>query len=141
MAHTYNRFGWYDGDGEGARSTPVAPSNFSTSETPGNLRSNWTGHAWVELPYVPRVFVPVEPVPESVTMLQAQLELIEAGHYDTVETYFATRGNAKADKIAKVMWAKAGTVERNHELTATLQAVLALTDEQTDDLFRNASKR
>lgn len=60
--YEFDLFGWYTGPGTGKRSTPIAPLNLSTADTPGALRANFTGHVWVDLPYV----VPVldNPLPE-----------------------------------------------------------------------------
>lgn len=51
--YLYDDWGWYSGTtvGTPARSTEVAPVNFSVSTVEGALRSNWTGHAWIELAY------------------------------------------------------------------------------------------
>lgn len=53
MTYTYDFYGWYCGNGDTERSTNIAPSNLSTSQNVGDLRSNWTGHVWVEIPYIP----------------------------------------------------------------------------------------
>ena len=51
MAYLFDHFGWYTGEGEGRRSTSVSPTNTSTTTNPGELRSNWTGREWAEVPY------------------------------------------------------------------------------------------
>lgn len=60
MNFEFDLYGWYTGqsDEPGLRTTAVAPENTSTAETEGEPRANWTGVAWVELPYE----VPPEPV-------------------------------------------------------------------------------
>lgn len=51
MRYLFNSYGWYAGEGEGRRSTDVAPPIFSTTTVPGEDRANWTGNAWVVLPF------------------------------------------------------------------------------------------
>ncbi len=59
MNFEFDLFGWYVGTSEepGLRTTTEAPANTSTSETEGELRANWNGAVWVDVPYQP----PVEP--------------------------------------------------------------------------------
>lgn len=54
MAHGFNMFGWYIGEvpNVAARSVGTPPENTSIHENPGEMRSNWTGSKWVELPYL-----------------------------------------------------------------------------------------
>ena len=52
MGYLYDLHGWFIGEGDGPRATDTAPANISTSDTPGALRANWTGHAWRDLAYV-----------------------------------------------------------------------------------------
>ena len=52
MAYLYDLFGWYAGEGEGARSTNSVPPTTSQTTTPGATRANWTGLEWIELPYI-----------------------------------------------------------------------------------------
>ncbi|PIF39770.1 hypothetical protein CLV01_1382 [Delftia sp. 60] len=62
MNYEFNLWGWYAGMSTtpGARTTTLPPDNMQTHETAGRPRSNFTGLAWVELPYE----APPEPVPE-----------------------------------------------------------------------------
>ena len=62
MNYEFDLRGWYAGmtTTPGARTTTLPPDNMQTHETPGRPRSNFTGLAWVELPYE----APPEPVPE-----------------------------------------------------------------------------
>lgn len=34
------------------RSTEIEPSNLSVTEVPGEIRSNWTGYSWIEIPFI-----------------------------------------------------------------------------------------
>lgn len=55
--YLFDDYGWYSGSGTGKRSTTVEPANKSETETPGELRSNWTGREWFNVPYVAPDFV------------------------------------------------------------------------------------
>lgn len=52
MSYSYDMYGWYCGNGVGSRTTDIAPINLTITATSGELRSNWTGHTWVDIPYV-----------------------------------------------------------------------------------------
>jgi hypothetical protein len=53
MSYGYDLFGWYVGVTDGARrSTDIEPENKTLSAEPGAMRANWTGHKWVDMPYV-----------------------------------------------------------------------------------------
>lgn len=52
MGYLFNNYGWFSGEGTGNRSTDLEPVNLSLTETPGELRSNWTGYLWANIPYV-----------------------------------------------------------------------------------------
>lgn len=53
MWYHYDIYGWYIGLGpQIERSTDIAPDNLDISDIPTNLRANWTGLEWVNLPYV-----------------------------------------------------------------------------------------
>lgn len=57
MIYYFDNYGWYTSEHLEGRSTEVVPTNLSETTTPGELRSNFTGYVWVELPY----YEPVEP--------------------------------------------------------------------------------
>ena len=61
---TYDHYGWYAADQFPTRAASVAPVNISLNESPGELRANWTGYEWVELPYM----APVESEPPLPTL-------------------------------------------------------------------------
>ena len=61
----FDLYGWYTSTPIAGRATDIAPDNTSETTTPGELRANYTGYVWVDLPYVvPVPSVPVEPVVE-----------------------------------------------------------------------------
>ena len=76
------------------------------------------------------------PVPQQVTMRQARLALLSAGLLDDVEMVIAAAGRA-----AQLEWEYAAVVERSNLAVAIAQQQQGMTDEQIDDLFREAAKR
>ena len=75
-------------------------------------------------------------VPQQVTMRQARLELLSRGLLDDVEAMIAAAGRA-----AQIEWEYASTVDRDNPVIAVVQQQQGMTDEQIDDLFREAAKR
>ena len=75
------------------------------------------------------------PVPQQVTMRQARLALLNAGLLDDVEVVIATAG-----KEAQLEWEYASVAERSNPVIAIVQQQQGVTDEQIDDLFREAAK-
>lgn len=71
-----------------------------------------------------------ESVPAMVTMRQCELALIESGLLSQIETFIATQSD-----VFKTYWKRSTTVNRNHALVAAVQAELAKTDDEMDDLF------
>jgi hypothetical protein len=59
MYHKYDFAGWYTGatDQQIERSTPLAPANLIVTEVVGEMRANWTGYEWINLPYAAPVDV------------------------------------------------------------------------------------
>lgn len=75
------------------------------------------------------------PVPQQVTMRQARLVMLSAGLLDDVEMVITAAGRA-----AQLEWEYASVVDRNGPIVAAVQQGESLTDEQIDDLFREAAK-
>lgn len=75
------------------------------------------------------------PVPQQVTMRQARLALLNAGLLDDVEVVIAAAG-----REAQLEWEYASVVERSNPVIAIVQQQQGVTDEQIDDLFREAAK-
>ena len=75
-------------------------------------------------------------VPQQVTMRQARLELLSRGLLDDVDAVIAVAGRA-----AQIEWEYASTVDRDNPVIAAVQQQQGMTDEQIDDLFREAAKR
>lgn len=77
----------------------------------------------------------VVPVPTVVTMSQAQLALLAAGHLDSIEAAVA-----QMPREAQILWRKANTVVRGDALLVELAALLGLTELDIDALFIAAAK-
>ena len=86
-------------------------------------------------PALPVYVAFVEPVPSVVTMAQAQLALLAAGHLDAVEAAVA-----QMSREAQILWRKANTVVRDDPLLIELAALLGLTEADVDALFVAGSK-
>lgn len=78
---------------------------------------------------------PPEPVPTTVSMRQARLQLLATNDLTTVDAAVSNMGQA-----AQIEWEYAATVERSNPLVAGIQALLQWTDEQLDTYFREAAK-
>ena len=119
-----------DRDDEAA--TWVAVKDESTVNRFGLTAADFPDAVPPELP----VYVAfVEPVPTVVTMAQAQLALLAAGHLDAVEA--AVEGMPRE---AQILWRKANTVVRGDPLLIELAALLGLSETDVDALFVAGSK-
>ena len=129
--NTYNLYGWYAADQFPTRAASVAPVNISLNESPGELRANWTGYEWVELPYAaPVITEPVILVPQVVSRAQFILALLQIGLLDEVEAAIEA-----ADRAAQINYNERLEFERGFPLIATMAAVLGKTDAEVDALF------
>ncbi len=73
-------------------------------------------------------------VPQTVTMRQARLALLAAGHLATANAAIAAMPGTEGD-AARIEWEYAHEVRRDAALVAGMGTVLGLTDEQLDALF------
>ena len=128
--HTYNLYGWYAADQFPARVATV-PNNLSLTETVGEMRANWTGYEWVDLPYAaPVITEPVILVPQVVSRAQFILALLQIDLLDEVEAAIAA-----ADRATQINYEERLEFERSFPLIATMAAVLGKTDAEVDALF------
>ena len=74
-------------------------------------------------------------VPQTITPLQAKLQLLEIGLLDDVEAMVS------ADKKVQLYWEYASVIERDNEILLMMTAQLGLTEDMLDELFINASKK
>ena len=72
--------------------------------------------------------------PQSITMRQTRLQLLEDGLLDEVELLVSS------DKKSQIEWEYASSVERQSPLIELIGVQLKLTDEQLDTMFIKASK-
>jgi len=94
------------------------------------------GHIFIEYD---NGFVTIEPepvviIPNSVTKLQAKLQLLEIGLLDEVEALI------EQDRKAKLYWTDSQNFLRTDEILLGMATALGLNDAQLDDLFVKASK-
>lgn len=86
---------------------------------------------WINAGNVPcTVDYPMPPVPQEVSMRQAQQALLREGMLDTVEQVVA-----QADRSIQIDWYKGQTVRRDWPALAVVQSLLGMTDRQIDELF------
>lgn len=74
------------------------------------------------------------PVPQSVTMRQARLALLQAGKLSAVDAAIAGMVGVEGD-AARIEWEFSSEVKRNQPLVLALAPVLGMTSEQIDQLF------
>ena len=77
---------------------------------------------------------PEPQAPRAVTMRQARLALLQAGHLGAVQAAMESAGEA-----AKIEWEYAGTVERESPIVAAMGQALGLDDGALDALFTAAA--
>lgn len=77
---------------------------------------------------------PVVIIPNSITPLQAKLQLLDEELLDEVEVM------VKLDRKIELYWANAQNFYRNDEILLGMATALGLSDAQLDDLFIKASK-
>jgi hypothetical protein len=77
-------------------------------------------------------------VPQSVTMRQARLALLQAGLLSNVTSAINALPSPQKE-AASIEWEYSQTVERNRGFVLLLGAALGLTETQLDDLFILAS--
>jgi hypothetical protein len=92
--------------------------------------AEWEAQGNAIEPYVE----PPEPVPQVVSMFQARAALINAGLYDTVDAAMQQAGG-----VNLIAWEYATEVRRDSPLVQAMAAELGLTNEQVDNLFRQAA--
>ncbi len=73
-------------------------------------------------------------VPQSITPLQAKLQLLKLGLLDEVEALVT------GDRAAQLYWEYASVVERDNAVLLLMANSIGLTSEQVDEMFMEASK-
>ena len=132
----FDVYGWYTTEVLEDRVADVEPVNKSTTTISGELRANWSGYAWIDMPYSSYEYVYREPVPEVITIRQARLALLAVNLLAAVDEAIAT----SSDEVLKVEWEYASEVRRDWVNLITMATSLGMTEEQLDDLFIEAAK-
>lgn len=83
------------------------------------------------------VDAPPEPVPYSVSMVQARLALLNEGVLDQVDAAIASIEDLTERRAAEIAWEYSVNVNRDNALVKALSESLGL---DADELFRKASK-
>ncbi len=79
-------------------------------------------------------------VPQTITMRQARLALLNVGLLDQVNNAISSISDEISRRKAEIDWEYATNVERNWPWVIQLAPILGLTDNQLDNLFIEASK-
>ena len=90
---------------------------------------------WVEYDSYPIIEeIPLIQVPQTITPLQAKLQLLNMGLLDEVDAMVAT------DRKVQLYWEYALTIERNNDILLNMATQLGLTSEKLDEMFIEGSK-
>lgn len=92
------------------------------------MKQNYTHYRQIEEP------LPTIQVPQTVTPLQAKLQLLAMGLLDEVETMVAT------DRKVQLYWSEALEIKRDHQTLLQMALALGLSDAQLDEMFIEADK-
>jgi len=111
---------------------PEAPNMIAVRIAPESVDGVWY-EQWELQP------APPAPVPQSVSMRQARLALLQAGLLDQVDAAIAAIEDPTARREAEITWNYSTEVDRDDLLVAQLAATFGLTPTQVDDLFRQAA--
>lgn len=103
----FDLYGWYTITPIAGRSTDIAPDNLIETTTPGEMRANFTGYEWVDLPYqAPAPAPPPVPEPQRITRLafrnrftQAEKMALELAALDAPAATMAQRQQAAAIRV------------------------------------------
>lgn len=125
MPSKFDLYGWYAGEGEGARTTPLAPANTSQTTTPGELRANFTGHVWIDRPYVaPVIDPPAEPAPAVYDWY------IDVGpffdRFDTAKMSILTSSNATVGALVRDLQVRKWIDLKRADVAAGIDALISL---------------
>ena len=101
---------------------PKQEGFYAVEVAPVNNKQTW------ELREIPKE------VPQSITPLQAKLQLLKLGLLDEVEALVT------GDRTSQLYWEYASVVERDNAVLLLMAEQLGLTSEQVDEMFIEASK-
>lgn len=125
-------------DGGLVANVALADAEFAEAQgwtaCPGEVGPGWSFAGGVFTPPAP----PAPTVPQTVTMRQAQLALLAAGHFAAVETLIASMPSPQRE-AAQIEWRRASECRRDSPLVAAIGGALGLDEEAKDALFINAA--
>lgn len=111
---------------------PEAPDMVAVRAAPELVDGVWH-ERWTLEP------APPAPVPQSVSMRQARLALLQADLLYQVDATIAAIQDATERRQAQITWDYSTEVHRGDPLVFRLATSFGLSDTQVDDLFRTAS--
>jgi chloramphenicol 3-O-phosphotransferase len=79
-------------------------------------------------------------VPDRIPMLNAHLELVDAGWMPQIVAFIESMPEHDS-ALARVYWDKALTMERGHPLVLAIPAAIGKTEAEVDELFIRAAAR
>ena len=136
----FDNYGWYTIEVLVDRVAGIEPANTSITEVEGELRSNWTGNEWVNIPYKKFEYVETIPVPQTITVRKAREQLIRIGLLSNVQSEIDKITDVTQREIVQNYWEYSLDFERNNEILIGLASSLGLSDKDIDNLFIQASK-
>lgn len=111
---------------------PEAPGKIAERIMPVQIDGVWQ-ERWT------LIDAPAPPVPEAVQMAQARLALLDAGLLSRVDAAIDAIPDPIEREASRIEWEYRTEVYRNSQLVLSLGAALGLTDNQIDELFRQAA--
>ena len=134
MIYTFDDNGIYQGEFEVVDVFAPVPKGclIAPPALTGSQVARWIATSWEVLQEHP--VAPPAPIPQSVTMRQAELALLDADLLDDIEALIPML--PRSDQIS---WKRASVVERSNPLVAYVQQTKGMTDAQIDALFVQAA--
>lgn len=111
---------------------PEAPGKIAERIMPVQIDGVWQ-ERWT------LIDAPASPVPEAVQMAQARLALLDANLLSQVDAAIDAIPDPTQREASRIEWEYRTEVYRNSQLVLSLGAALGLTDNQIDELFRQAA--
>jgi len=79
-------------------------------------------------------------IPQSVTMRQGRLALLEAGYLDEINAAIAAIPDPVERKKAEIEWEYGSTIDRNSALVQAISHKVEMDENEMDELFVQARK-
>ena len=139
--HYFDSHGWYTSTPIVGRVTSLAPANTSETTTDGQPRANFTGYAWVDLPYKTPLAETPPPatVPQIVTRRQAKQALLLGGKLTMVQPAIDAIPDATQRALIQIEWDDSQEFQRNRASVIAIGTAVGLDSAALDQLFIAAS--